>query len=122
LAILARNRSQILQWPVGQLHRLSTALPKQASLLAHGPDVARRLEQEILPIWRPSAATLSRWIVPTGQQRMKVSALRRDFPKGRRLGLGVCHGKAESFLIGRPSRPAWGAGCGHELARSASIN
>src|SRR5439155_523851 len=85
LTILARNRSQKVQRSISQLHRLLTALPQPASLLAHGPDigpaVARRLEQEILPIRRPRAATFVVWIVPPRKQRMKICSVGREFPK-----------------------------------------
>jgi len=74
LAVPAGQRREVVQRASRQLNGPGIALVEQTPLFMKSPDVRppvpRRLENEVFPIRRPLAATLSGRTVPAGEERM----------------------------------------------------
>src|SRR5690242_2852781 len=85
-----------------ELHRLAADLAQETSALAHGPDLALRLKDEILPIRRPLAATLVCAGMPPLKDLMKLRAISRNLPQRSSLCPGIKNRKANLASVRRP--------------------
>src|SRR5713226_3586921 len=89
--------------PCGQQHRLRTTLADKVSFFANDPDVcrpiARRLKDEILSVRCPSATTFCRRLIPVRKQRVQVTAVRTDLPKGAGVRSWIHHRKSQAASV-----------------------